>query len=108
MDRGPEKVDEEALSSDSAQSQIDAEKQADSTNIADDVPVPVKVNPMHPSQFPDGGLQAWLVVFGGFIGLIVSFGWINCEWALRSVTPDRSWAAKYWAERLVRDTNADN
>ncbi|KAE8355373.1 major facilitator superfamily domain-containing protein [Aspergillus coremiiformis] len=27
---------------------------------------------------PDGGLKAWMVVFGAFCGLFVSFGWINC------------------------------
>ena len=31
----------------------------------------------HPSQFPDGGTQAWLSVAGGFACLFVSFGWIN-------------------------------
>lgn len=35
--------------------------------------------PMDPSSFPDGGLKAWLVVFGGACCLSVSFGWINCE-----------------------------
>ncbi|KAK2734808.1 hypothetical protein FQN57_001458 [Myotisia sp. PD_48] len=35
-------------------------------------------NPMDPSSFPEGGLQAWTVVFGGFCSLFVSFGWINC------------------------------
>ncbi|KAK2777178.1 hypothetical protein FQN52_003203 [Onygenales sp. PD_12] len=35
-------------------------------------------NPMDPSSFPDGGLEAWTVVFGGFCALFVSFGWINC------------------------------
>ena len=34
---------------------------------------------MDPSSFPDGGLKAWLVVFGGFCSLFVSFGWINCK-----------------------------
>ncbi|KAL6856398.1 major facilitator superfamily domain-containing protein [Trichoderma novae-zelandiae] len=29
-------------------------------------------------SFPDGGLQAWLVVLGAFFGLFVSFGWTNC------------------------------
>lgn len=29
-------------------------------------------------SFPDGGLRAWLVVFGAFFGLFVSFGWTNC------------------------------
>lgn len=28
---------------------------------------------------PDGGLNAWLAVLGGFCGLFVSFGWINCR-----------------------------
>ncbi|TKA73865.1 hypothetical protein B0A55_04478 [Friedmanniomyces simplex] len=31
-----------------------------------------------PRQNPDGGLQAWLCVFGGFCVLFCSFGWINC------------------------------
>lgn len=35
-------------------------------------------HPMHPSQFPDGGREAWLVVVGGWCCLFVSFGWINC------------------------------
>lgn len=32
----------------------------------------------HPSDFPDGGVQAWLVVFGGWCGLFCTFGFINC------------------------------
>lgn len=44
-----------------------------------DAPISENVNHMDPSQFPDGGRQAWLVVGGAFIGLIVSFGWINCK-----------------------------
>ena len=31
-----------------------------------------------PSAFPDGGLEAWLVVSGAFCCLFCSFGWINC------------------------------
>jgi hypothetical protein len=38
-----------------------------------------EANPWHPSQFPDGGAKAWLVVAGGFCCLFCSFGWINCE-----------------------------
>lgn len=34
-------------------------------------------NPMDPSSFPDGGVEAWLVVSGGFACLFSSFGWIN-------------------------------
>lgn len=40
---------------------------------------PVESNPWHPSQFPDGGAKAWLVVLGGFCCLFCSFGWINCK-----------------------------
>ena len=32
-----------------------------------------------PGAFPDGGLQAWLVVSGAFCCLFCSFGWINCK-----------------------------
>ncbi|TLD34337.1 hypothetical protein PspLS_01061 [Pyricularia sp. CBS 133598] len=32
----------------------------------------------HPSDFPDGGLEAWMVVFGGFCALFCTFGLINC------------------------------
>ncbi|EEH22285.2 hypothetical protein PABG_04496 [Paracoccidioides brasiliensis Pb03] len=28
--------------------------------------------------YPEGGIEAWTVVFGGFCGLFVSFGWITC------------------------------
>ncbi|KAF2158984.1 hypothetical protein M409DRAFT_71332 [Zasmidium cellare ATCC 36951] len=41
-------------------------------------PPPQAANPWHPSQFPDGGLQAWLVVAGSFCFVFCSFGWINC------------------------------
>ncbi|MCJ1435451.1 hypothetical protein MMC27_004824 [Xylographa pallens] len=36
------------------------------------------ISTMDPRAFPDGGLKAWLVVFGGFCCLFCSFGWINC------------------------------
>ncbi|KAL1988396.1 hypothetical protein VTN96DRAFT_10079 [Rasamsonia emersonii] len=38
----------------------------------------VNAGPPAMSPPPDGGLQAWLVVLGGFCVLFVSFGWINC------------------------------
>ncbi|KAK3319545.1 major facilitator superfamily domain-containing protein [Cercophora scortea] len=31
-----------------------------------------------PSDYPDGGLEAWLVVAGGWCGLFCTFGLINC------------------------------
>jgi MFS family permease len=36
------------------------------------------VNPYHPSQFPDGGKNAYLCLLGGFCCLFCSFGWLNC------------------------------
>ncbi|QEU58545.1 Mch4 [Kluyveromyces lactis] len=36
------------------------------------------------SKFPDGGLKAWLVVFGSFIGLIPVFGLVNSIGAIES------------------------
>ncbi|CAJ2509503.1 Uu.00g145290.m01.CDS01 [Anthostomella pinea] len=32
----------------------------------------------NPADFPDGGREAWLVVFGGFLALFCSFGLVNC------------------------------
>jgi hypothetical protein len=46
----------------------DLEKAAPTTGLA--APVP--------NLPPDGGLQAWLVVLGGFCMVFTSFGWINC------------------------------
>ncbi|KAI1609011.1 MFS transporter, MCP family, solute carrier family 16, member 10 [Exophiala viscosa] len=49
------------------------------TDLGDnEVPISTAVNPMDPSQFPDGGAKAWTVVLGAFCCLFVSFGWINC------------------------------
>ncbi|KAJ4293269.1 hypothetical protein N0V90_008551 [Kalmusia sp. IMI 367209] len=36
------------------------------------------VNPWHPSQFPDGGKDAFLCLLGAFCCLFCSFGWLNC------------------------------
>jgi hypothetical protein len=52
-----------------------------------------EANPWHPSQFPDGGAKAWLVVAGGFCCLFCSFGWINCELIPPSFID--SWPRKY-------------
>ncbi|XXH01693.1 hypothetical protein Hte_008054 [Hypoxylon texense] len=32
----------------------------------------------NPADFPDGGLEAWLVVAGGFCALFSTFGLVNC------------------------------
>jgi MFS family permease len=33
---------------------------------------------VNPADFPDGGVEAWLVVLGCWCALFCSFGWINC------------------------------
>ncbi len=33
---------------------------------------------INPADFPDGGWEAWLVVFGGWCGLFCTFGLVNC------------------------------
>lgn len=33
---------------------------------------------MAPADFPDGGFEAWLVVFGGWCALFCTFGLVNC------------------------------
>jgi hypothetical protein len=43
--------------------------------IPKSTPAPGGVNP---ADFPDGGVEAWLVVLGGWCCLFCSFGWINC------------------------------
>ena len=32
----------------------------------------------NPADFPDGGLEAWLVVLGGWCTLFCTFGLVNC------------------------------
>lgn len=86
--------------------QLDAEKEA-----TGDAPAggPPPGSGWHPSDFPDGGLQAWSVVFGGWCGLFCTFGFISCigvfqqyyeEGPLRSYSSSAvSWitATEVWA-----------
>ena len=46
-------------------------------NLNDEDTADKPLSPMDPRSFPDGGLQAWLVVSGAFCCLFCSFGWIN-------------------------------
>ncbi|OAL06079.1 MFS general substrate transporter [Phaeosphaeriaceae sp. SRC1lsM3a] len=55
------------------QNSADVEKQTAPTNAT----LP-PTSPYHPSQFPDGGRQAFLCLLGGFCCLFCSFGWLNC------------------------------
>ncbi|KAI0109240.1 major facilitator superfamily domain-containing protein [Nemania sp. FL0031] len=47
---------------------------------SDGAPTPAPAAPtgFNPADFPDGGSEAWLVVFGGFLALFCSFGLVNC------------------------------
>ncbi|ATY64058.1 Major facilitator superfamily general substrate transporter [Cordyceps militaris] len=41
-------------------------------------PAPSPAPGPSPSDFPDGGREAWLVVFGGWCALFCTFGLVNC------------------------------
>ncbi|TQN70091.1 MFS transporter asaE [Colletotrichum shisoi] len=52
---------------------------ASSAAIGDEAPSGPAAPPgMNPADFPDGGIQAWTVVFGGWCALFCTFGLINC------------------------------
>lgn len=64
-----------------------AEDQAERASGSDVEKVePVKAHVgLDRSAFPDGGLEAWLVVSGAFCCLFCSFGWINCTSPRREI-----------------------
>lgn len=53
-----------------------AGEQISLTNL--DVEAGGKAPPPPMGDFPDGGIEAWLVVFGGWCALFCTFGLINC------------------------------
>ncbi|KAL5323467.1 hypothetical protein ACEPPN_008004 [Leptodophora sp. 'Broadleaf-Isolate-01'] len=58
------------------ESEVEAEADLEKGGvIPKSAPTPGGVNP---ADFPDGGLEACLVVLGGWLCLFCSFGWINC------------------------------
>lgn len=73
MDTDPSQEKDGALGDNVAQSIIINGTTATEVTVE----APAAISPMDPSQFPDGGTQAWLCVLGGICGLIASFGWIN-------------------------------
>lgn len=69
-------IDEEKQqrqSSDTEQPPV-SEKQPESNEPAT---APEAIQPWHPSQFPDGGKDAYLCLLGGACCLFCSFGWLN-------------------------------
>lgn len=57
---------------------------------------PEPISPFHPSQFPDGGRDAWLCLLGGACCLFCSFGWLNCVGVFQS----------YYSQNQLRDYNS--
>ncbi|KAH7369981.1 riboflavin transporter MCH5 [Rhexocercosporidium sp. MPI-PUGE-AT-0058] len=58
------------------ESEVEAEADLEKGGVIPKLaPTPGGVNP---ADFPDGGLEACLVVLGGWLCLFCSFGWINC------------------------------
>jgi hypothetical protein len=57
-----------------AEKQVEQEQQPEEPKSAPPAGPPPG---MRPEDFPDGGLTAWLVVFGGFCALFVTFGLVN-------------------------------
>ena len=51
-------------------------------------------------EFPDGGIQAWLVVFGAFMGLVPVFGLINSLGAIES------YISKHQLEKISSSTTS--
>ena len=74
----PEKpVDETAASS---KSSLDEQPSLAAVANPEKATTPTVPAGPDPAAFPDGGLQAWLVVLGAFCTVFASFGWINCTW----------------------------
>ncbi|PVH97821.1 MFS general substrate transporter [Periconia macrospinosa] len=59
-------------------------------------PAPEPISPFHPSQFPDGGKDAWLCLLGAAFCLFCSFGWLNCVGVFQS----------YYSQNQLRDYSA--
>lgn len=56
-----------------------AEADIEKTAIAENAAAgPQPGSGFHPSDFPDGGTQAWLVVLGAWCGLFCTFGFVSC------------------------------
>lgn len=73
---GPDESDESSREKEGA-----AAAPSDGAKAADGAAAAPPAGPppgMSPADFPDGGKEAWLVVFGGWCGLFCTFGLINC------------------------------
>jgi hypothetical protein len=64
-----------AVPSERTQTTPTKEKRRESPLLGDTTP---PIQPSTPSEPPDGGLEAWIIVAGAWCCLFVSFGWITC------------------------------
>lgn len=67
---------EKGIQAGDAEKATGTQSDADASIEKSDIPA---AGPPGPGPPPDGGLNAWMAVLGGFCGLFVSFGWINCK-----------------------------
>lgn len=68
------------------------EKELEASTVNKECPVPV--TPLIPKdEYPDGGLRAWLVVFGAACSTFSTFGYVNSWGVFQS----------YYSEELLRD-----
>ncbi|KAF2741252.1 MFS general substrate transporter [Polyplosphaeria fusca] len=49
-----------------------------------EAPTSETITPWHPSQFPDGGREAWMSLVGASFAMYCSFGWLNCIGAFQA------------------------
>jgi hypothetical protein len=54
---------------------VDSEKSPKSPSLSSDL---AESKPQPPPEAPEGGTKAFLSLFGGSLGLFISFGWVNC------------------------------
>ncbi|PVH14225.1 uncharacterized protein CXQ87_002352 [Candidozyma duobushaemuli] len=52
------------------------------------------LKPQPNDHFPDGGLKAWLVVLGSFIGLVINFGFLNAVGAIQAYVSNHQLAGE--------------
>ena len=70
----PRKSAEEHNFENKSQDETDVE-QGHNTEKSQEAATAEAVSPYHPSQFPDGGKDAWLCLLGSACCLFCSFGW---------------------------------
>ncbi|RFU80785.1 hypothetical protein TARUN_1442 [Trichoderma arundinaceum] len=74
-----EKMDSKEDFDSQRQSEIQVSEDADQISpTKSDLEAGSKAPPPPQGDFPDGGLEAWLVVFGGWCALFCTFGLVNC------------------------------